>query len=310
MKDNKPMRQENETAPQAQVQTLMKPIATPQQLIAYHGDMINLIQKALKEGTDYGKIPGTDKPTLYKAGAERINIAFGTHPEYELIEKEVDHDREVGWKKQKKIWNNKHQGDKTFSLQIIDGSSVGLYRYVYKCCIKKQDGTLVAEGDGACSTLENKYIDRPRDSENTVCKMAQKRAFMAATLHAFGLSDQFTQDLEDHYQPPQPPKQQQERSQQERQAPPPPPPPAAKVFTEVARSQADTPLEADLRNNMIAAFVNLGHPKEEVVKLCESHRKKVLEEMNMDDYQKLLAVYNQLLGGKIEWDTAMELALE
>src|SRR5690606_11474960 len=76
-------------------------------------------------------------------------------------------------------------------------TSLGLYRYVYKCRIVR-NGQTIAEGVGTCSTLESKYIDRPRDCENTVCKMAQKRAFVAATLHAFGLSDRFTQDIEDN----------------------------------------------------------------------------------------------------------------
>jgi hypothetical protein len=49
----------------------------------------------------------------------------------------------------------------------------------------------------ACSTLESKYIDRPRDSENTVVQMAAKRAYIAAIRQTLGLSDQFTQDVED-----------------------------------------------------------------------------------------------------------------
>lgn len=166
-------------------QLLMKPIATPRELISYHEDMTRIIKEALKDGTDYGVIPGTKKPTLYKAGAERINIAFGTHPEYQIIEKEIDHDRENKW-----------------TTQYKSGTSEGLYRYVYKCRIVKADGRCIGEGEGVCSTLEAKYISRPRDSENTACKMAQKRAFLAATLHAFGLSDRFTQDMEDMHQEP------------------------------------------------------------------------------------------------------------
>src|SRR6267142_694369 len=54
-------------------------------------------------------------------------------------------------------------------------------------------GTIV----GSASTMEAKYIDRPRDCENTVLKMAQKRAHVGAALGAFGMSDQFTQDMED-----------------------------------------------------------------------------------------------------------------
>jgi hypothetical protein len=167
-----------------QVQTLMKPVATPAQLIAYHESMTSIIRDALKEGVDYGTVPGSRKKGLFKAGAERLNIAFGTHPEYELVEKEAHHDRE-------NTYTDKYKGNL---------KSLGLYRYIYKCKITKSDGTSIGEGEGSCSTLEQKYISRPRDMENTVVKMAQKRAFVAATLHAFGLSDRFTQDAEDMHQ--------------------------------------------------------------------------------------------------------------
>lgn len=167
-------------------QTLMKPVATPQELIGYHESIAKIIREALKDGTDFGVIPGTKKPSLYKAGAERVNIAFGTHPEYELVEKEANHDRE----------NSYSYYDK-YKKQQQTGTSFGLYRYVYKCKIMKLDGSCIGEAEGSCSTLEQKYISRPRDMENTVVKMAQKRAFVAATLHAFGLSDRFTQDAED-----------------------------------------------------------------------------------------------------------------
>lgn len=186
--------------PQSQGQTLMRPIATPKDLIHYHEEMTQIIREALKEGTDYGRIPNTNKPTLYKAGAERINLAFGTHPEYELIEKEINHDRE----------------NKYFDKYKKENTSFGLYRYVYKCRIVKADGRVIGEGEGVCSTLEAKYISRPRDAENTACKMAQKRAFLAATLHSFGLSDRFTQDLEDMEREMQVP-----RVQQAHQAPAP-----------------------------------------------------------------------------------------
>ncbi len=172
------------TIPSHQIQqqqiSLMRPIATPKELINYHEDMTRIIREALKENVDYGVIKGTKVPTLYKAGAERINIAFGTHPEYEIIEKEIDHDVESSWQ-----------------TRFASGTAQGRYRYIYKCRIVRADGRVIAEGEGTCSTLESKYANRPRDCENTVCKMAQKRAFVAATLHAFGLSDRFTQDLEE-----------------------------------------------------------------------------------------------------------------
>lgn len=171
---------------QEQEQGLMLPKVSPQELISYHESLAKIIHNALKVDTDYGMIKGTNKNTLYKAGAERLNIAFGTHPEYELVEKELDHDRE-----------NKYFYFDKYKKLTTTSTSFGLYRYVYKCKIVKLDGRCIAEAQGSCSTLEQKYISRPRDMENTVIKMAQKRAFVAATLHAFALSDRFTQDMED-----------------------------------------------------------------------------------------------------------------
>lgn len=176
---------------------LVRPVAQPAELITYHEEVTQIIQKALKLGTDYGSIPGTDKLTLLKPGAERLSIAFGAAPEYEVVGSEIDHDRAVTYSKKRKVWNNKYQGDRTFTMQSEEGTSLGLYRYVIKCRLVRQ-GRVLAEGIGTCSTLESKYIDRPRDCENTVMKMAQKRAFVGAVLNAFGLSDRFTQDVEDH----------------------------------------------------------------------------------------------------------------
>lgn len=176
---------------------LIRPIAQPTDLIAYHGEVAKLIQEALKTDVDYGLIPGTgDKPALFKPGAERINLAFGAVPEFEIVEKEIDHGCEVRWTKKKKRWNNRYQGDRSFEWDTEEGVSLGLYRYVIQCRLIR-DGRLVGNGVGSCSTLESKYIDRPRDCENIVLKMAKKRAYVDATLTAYGLSNRFTQDVED-----------------------------------------------------------------------------------------------------------------
>src|SRR3954464_9803574 len=33
-------------------------------------------ENAMKEGVDFGKVPGTDKPTLLKPGAEKLGVLF------------------------------------------------------------------------------------------------------------------------------------------------------------------------------------------------------------------------------------------
>lgn len=179
---------------------LLKPIAAPAEVMAAQNEARDLVQQALKPGRDYGVIPGTDKdrPTLLKPGAERILAAFGCYGDPEVIEQEVDHDREVRWIKRKKQWANRHPGDKKFTWVTEEGTSIGLYRYVVRCHVIRRDtGEIVGSGIGSCSSMESKYVDRPRESENTILKMAKKRAEVDAVLSTFGLSDQFAPDPEE-----------------------------------------------------------------------------------------------------------------
>lgn len=170
---------------------LLRPVAKPAELIEAHKELTQIITQALEKGRDYGLVPGTQKETLFKPGAERLLKAFGCHAEYILDTQEIDHDREVKWTKRR---YNKYQR----RYEEENGVSLGLYRYVVRCIIRTSLGISVGTGIGSCSTLEAKYVDRPRDLENTVLKMAQKRALVAAVLNAFGLSDRFTQDMDDH----------------------------------------------------------------------------------------------------------------
>jgi hypothetical protein len=177
---------------------MLRPVAEPASIIAVQEETRELIQKALKEGRDYGKIPGVDKPTLLKPGAERTILAFGCYARFTIVEHEVDHDREVRWVKRKKQWKNRFHGDREFDWIDESGVSLGLYRYVVLCeIVERASGSVVGSFAGSCSSMESKYIDRPRDSENTILKMAEKRGLVGAALVTFALSDQFTQDVED-----------------------------------------------------------------------------------------------------------------
>jgi hypothetical protein len=119
-------------------------------------------------------------------------------PEFTLYTEDIDHDRIVHWRKRQKVWNNAHRDDHTFRWEVEEGQSIGVYRYVVRCqLIRRSDGMIVGEGYGSCSTMESKYVDRPRDSENTALKIAKKRAMVDATLTGFALSDRFTQDVEE-----------------------------------------------------------------------------------------------------------------
>ena len=178
---------------------LLRPIASPKEILAAQAATTAVILETLKEGIDYGLIPGTGKKAgLFKAGAERLNNAFGVYPFYTITEQEVDHNAASTWVKRTKKWNNKTRDDKTFTWAEEKGESLGLYRYVVRCDLKiRGSDVVIASAIGVCSSLESKYIDRPRDCENTILKMGEKRAMVGATLHAYGLSDRFTQDVED-----------------------------------------------------------------------------------------------------------------
>lgn len=179
--------------------TIMRPLVAPDDLIRHHQEITELVTKALVAGTDYGKVPGAgDRDTLLKPGAERLAVAFGCTIEYDIVQSEIDHDRPVRWSKRKKLWNNKFAGDRSFVEQEISGESLGLYRYVVRASLRnRQSGEIVGSGLGSCSSMEGKYVDRPRDLENTVLKIAQKRALVASVLNTYGLSNRFTQDVED-----------------------------------------------------------------------------------------------------------------
>ncbi len=175
---------------------ILKPIAPIAEIIEQQNALRQFIKQALVKDRDYGEIPGIDKPTLLKPGAERINAAYGVIARFSIVEREIDHDRENKWRKEKRVYD---RGTWTGETQTIEGLSYGLYRFVILCeLVHRETGIVVGSCVGSCSTLESKYIDRPRDVENTIIKMGEKRAYIGATVLAYGLSDEFTQDVEDN----------------------------------------------------------------------------------------------------------------
>ncbi|MDQ3203925.1 MAG: hypothetical protein M3Q94_17455 [Pseudomonadota bacterium] len=162
---------------------------------------VNLVQEVMqgimKRETHYGTIPGTQKPTLYKPGAEVLCVTFRVAQEY----------------------------------KIEDLSVQGVARYRVTCVGRHQlTGVALGEGVGECSSSEEKYKWRgvickaeldatpenlrrkkyykngntadqirtePADLANTILKMACKRAMIAMTLNVTAASDIFTQDIED-----------------------------------------------------------------------------------------------------------------
>ena len=177
---------------------------------------VNLIQQVMsdvmKKDEHYGKIPGTDKPTLLKAGAEKLNFVFKLRSEFE-IERTYEPGKYLGYNVKCKLYHIP-TGVYVNSGDGSCNSRESKYRFRYVPTDKnpdKQDGErLKAMGLGRwqnkaaaknnppiwvwCERIEN---DNPEDLDNTILKMACKRAAVAATLNATAASDIFAQDLED-----------------------------------------------------------------------------------------------------------------
>src|SRR5574344_263940 len=126
-----------------------------------------LVRSQFKQNHDFGVIPGTGtKPTLLKPGAEKIVMLLGLTSEYDIAESTRDFEK-------------------------------GFFQYQIKCKLLK-NGVIVTEGMGAANTKERKYLKQdPFSVDNTVLKMAKKRALVDAALLVGSLSDIFTQDIED-----------------------------------------------------------------------------------------------------------------
>lgn len=144
-----------------------------------------VMKEVMKENTHYGTIPGTPKPSLWKAGAEVLCLTFRLAP---LLESRVVHDDpDIEW--------SYHQVKRD---RVSDGTTIGYFEVEASCTIQNIEGQVLSRCSARCSNREAKYRGLGLfEVRNTVQKMAEKRAFVSAVLLSTGASDIFTQDLED-----------------------------------------------------------------------------------------------------------------
>jgi len=134
-------------------------------LDVYDKDLKKLVDEHMRKGKHFGTIGNFPKPTLFKPGAEFLCKAFNFYPEIETD---------------------------------INYSQDDCIIFYSKCVLKDhEDGGVVAIAGGNANTYEPRYKKNAMGMLNTVQKMAEKRAFVAAVLFATGASLYFTQDVED-----------------------------------------------------------------------------------------------------------------
>lgn len=206
------------------------PAMSIESAVERYNAVTEFVSRVLRNEVDYGVIPGTDKRTLLKPGAEKLTTFFGLSTRFQLLERIED-------------WTGEQHGGEPF------------FYYLYRCQLFRGD-VLIAEGDASCNSRETKYRWREAqrlcpacglsaiikgreefgggwlcfkkkggcgakfpdgdqtiesqqtgrvfnpdiaDQVNTIQKMSQKRSLVGAVLLAVNASEFFTQDVEDMY---------------------------------------------------------------------------------------------------------------
>lgn len=210
------------------------------------------ISEILVEGIDYGAIPGTERTdpktgvitarkVLHKPGAEHLCQLFRLRPNFVSLSVVEDFDKGLAFYRYECQLIHIQSG-------YVVGAGIGSctsYESKYRfrnagrvcpacgketiikgkaeygggwLCFAKKGGCGAKFGENHADILNQEVgkvqIDNLCDLWNTIDKMAQKRALIAATLITCGCSEYFTQDLDDDLpEPPPAPKQEPKRHQ-------------------------------------------------------------------------------------------------
>jgi hypothetical protein len=196
-------------------------------LLRLAGDRMLKIQKdVMREGVDYGNVPGVDKPSLAQPGAETLCNLFGLVPEiivtltrgdgvttphlyYEarcLIHAGSVEGPTVGTGVGVcHSWETKYRYRKAERVCPVCGLSAiikGKAEYGGGWLCWKKKGGCDAKFEDDERTITEQVVGMvenpdPEDIANTLVKMAAKRAHVDATKRTTGASAIFTQDLEE-----------------------------------------------------------------------------------------------------------------
>lgn len=131
----------NATAPENTAKVSVQP--TPQQALKA------FIKANLREGIDYGQIPGVKNNVLFKSGANKIINFLHLRPEVQLLHTVFDPEKNA-------------------------------ISYTVKVTLINQDGEAVTEALSAANSLETKFAKAGMSSQNLVVSQAVKRGTVNA----------------------------------------------------------------------------------------------------------------------------------
>jgi hypothetical protein len=188
------------------------------------------VKQCMVEGTDYGRIAGADRPTLLKPGAEKLIDLFRCTPEFTLVPEFSREDFEEGFfkytfrcrilsrdtgavmaegygsansRESRYRWRTANRKCPTCGKEaIIQGKAEYGGGWV---CFKRKGGCgeKYVETDERITlqTVGRVEHDNIADLDNTILKMAKKRAQVDGAIALARCSDMFTQDVEDFTPP-------------------------------------------------------------------------------------------------------------
>jgi hypothetical protein len=191
-----------------------------------HQVLAQYVKQCMVEGTDYGRIAGSEKPTLLKPGAEKLIDLFGCTPEFTLVPEFCHEDFESGFfkytfrcriisreagkalaegygsansRESRFRWRLAHRKCPVCNKDaIIQGKSEYGGGWV---CFKKKGGCgekyVVTDERITSQTVGRVENEDIADLDNTILKMAKKRAQVDGAIALARCSDTFTQDVED-----------------------------------------------------------------------------------------------------------------
>lgn len=164
----------------------------------------------MKKGDDYGIVPGTDKLTLLKPGAEKLCDVYGLAAGEAKIEFTRDDTKSPIYISYRVSLPLISRADGRVIMVGVGSANSWEKKYKWRWVSEKKvpptldkNSLLFEERNGQYGSyrsyrIPNEEID---DIDNTLLKMAKKRALVDAVLSATRSSALFTQDMEDGMDP-------------------------------------------------------------------------------------------------------------
>jgi len=189
-------------------------VMTVGQLLSRRAYITQIVENVMNEGSDYGVIPGTKKPTLYKSGADKLNNTFNVGKDQPVIE-DVSNGDEIRYRLITKLFSRisgkflgtgvgecsskeeKYQWRRPVCKEEFNEASPERRKEKWEAK-KDNRGWKIKDNEGNYVGVKIQMVQtNASDIANTILKMADKRSYIHATIAVLGISDLFEQDLED-----------------------------------------------------------------------------------------------------------------